>query len=99
MYDDRKWQAKRKTILRRDKYICQECKRYGKMREGNHVHHIYPYEFYPEYAYSDWNLITLCQSCHNKMHDRESHKLTNEGKTLAKRVRMKLKNIHTPPLI
>ena len=97
MYDDKRWQNKRKSILRRDKYMCQECKRYGKQREGSHVHHIYPYENYPEFAYDDWNLITLCQSHHNEMHDRESHKLTNKGITLAERTRRKVNNPLIPP--
>ena len=77
--------------------MCQECKRYGKQREGSHVHHIYPYENYPEFAYNDWNLITLCQSHHNEMHDRESHKLTNKGITLAERTRRKQNNPDIPP--
>lgn len=35
-----RWQRKRAAILRQDKYLCQECKRYGRMREAKTVHHI-----------------------------------------------------------
>ena len=63
-----RWQRKRAAILRRDKYLCQECKRYGRMREAKTVHHIKHLEDAPELAFEDSNLISLCYSCHNKMH-------------------------------
>lgn len=53
---------------------------------ARHVHHIYPFENYPEYALKRWNLISLCQNCHNKMHDRDTHQLTEEGMRLQKKV-------------
>ena len=63
-----RWQRKRAAILRRDKYLCQECRRYGRMREARTVHHIKHLEDAPELAYEDSNLISLCYACHNKMH-------------------------------
>ena len=63
-----RWQRKRAAILRRDKYLCQECKRYGRMRDAKTVHHIKHLEDAPELAFEDSNLISLCYSCHNKMH-------------------------------
>lgn len=70
-------------------YLCQECKRYGKMREGSHVHHIFPAEYYEEYQYEAWNLITLCQTCHNRMHDRDTHELSEYGELLRQRTERK----------
>lgn len=55
------------------------------MTGAHTVHHIFPWEFYPEYTYENWNLISLCKDCHNKMHDRESHKLTEEGERLRRK--------------
>lgn len=81
----KRWHDKRDSILRRDNYTCQLCKRYGKMTGAHHVHHIFPWEFYPEYAYENWNLISLCQQCHNRMHDRDTHELTAEGKRLQRK--------------
>ena len=52
----RRWKRKREAILRRDGYLCQECKRYGH------------YDEHPELALDDGNLISLCEGCHNKMH-------------------------------
>ena len=91
-YKSKRWEHLRKVILRRDKYMCQECKRYGKAREGNHVHHIFPAEHYDEYIYEPWNLITLCQACHNRMHDREGHELSAEGEQLLERTRRRLQD-------
>jgi 5-methylcytosine-specific restriction endonuclease McrA len=85
-YDSKKWKAKRDRILMRDSYTCQLCKRYGRMVGAHHVHHIYPYEHYPQFAFENWNLISLCQNCHNRMHDRESHELTAEGLRLQRKV-------------
>lgn len=92
-YNTTKWERKRLSILRRDGYQCQECKRYGRMRSGNHVHHIYPSERYPQYAMENWNLITLCRECHNAMHDRDTHELSTKGEQLRDRInRTRLSN-------
>ena len=67
-YKTKKWKKKRAAILRRDKYLCQECKKYGRMRDAVTVHHIKHADTNPELAYVDSNLTSLCQACHNKMH-------------------------------
>lgn len=83
----KRWLKKRDMILRRDSYTCQLCKRYGRMRGAHVVHHIFPWEFYPELVYENWNLISLCEDCHNRMHDRVSHELTAEGQRLQRKVK------------
>lgn len=65
--------------------MCQECKRYGKNKEAQHVHHIFPVEHYPDYVYKTWNLISLCRDCHNSMHDRDTHELSVKGELLRRR--------------
>lgn len=67
-YKSKKWAAKQKKILRRDGYECQLCKRYGKVRTATTVHHIKHADEYPELAFTDSNLISLCAACHNKQH-------------------------------
>jgi hypothetical protein len=55
-------------VLDRDNYICQHCK--GKCKDSRlHVHHI----IFRRNGGSDEveNLITLCKTCHNKLHDGE----------------------------
>ena len=55
-------------VLDRDDYICQNCK--GKSKDSRlHVHHI----VFKRNNGSDEqeNLITLCKTCHDKLHDGE----------------------------
>lgn len=82
-YKNKKWTAKHNTILRRDEYECQECKRYGKSVKASHVHHIIPLEwcliFNQLMAWASINLISLCKHCHDKMHDRTNNRLTELG--------------------
>ena len=84
-----RWERKRATILRRDEYLCQECKRYGKSVAASLVHHISPVESHPELAYENSNLISLCHKCHNEIHDRITDQLTDKGLALLERNRMK----------
>lgn len=54
--------------MRRDGYMCQLCKRYGKQTEATIVHHIKHADEYPELIYSMDNLLSVCAACHNKLH-------------------------------
>ncbi len=45
-----------------DGYRCRESARYGKRVEATTVHHVWPAEDYPEYAWELWNLISLSES-------------------------------------
>lgn len=76
---NKRWQHLRKLALRRDKYRCQEAARYGISVEAEVVHHIWPAEDYPEYAYCLWNLVSLSAAAHDRMHDRVTRKLTALG--------------------
>lgn len=84
-----RWKKLREYVLRRDSYLDQIALRYGKRVEATTVHHIFPREFFPEYTFSEWNLISLSNSSHNRLHDRDSHKLTNEGFELLRRTAKK----------
>ncbi len=90
-YKSKKWKTKRQSILRRDEYLCRECKRYGKTAPATTVHHILPIEQRPDLKLSSLNLISLCNECHNKMHDRYTNGLTNKGKQWVERI--------SPPLL
>jgi 5-methylcytosine-specific restriction enzyme A len=89
-YKDKRWISKRAKILRHDEYRCRECKRYGKSITATTVHHINPLKERPELWLANWNLLSLCGKCHDKMHDRNTDTLTALGmqwKERAERIR------------
>ncbi|WP_340619110.1 HNH endonuclease, partial [Xenorhabdus entomophaga] len=51
-------------ILRRDKYLCQECLRSGRVVEAKTVDHIIPKAHGG--ADADNNLSSICHSCHKR---------------------------------
>ena len=63
----REWRAK---VLRRDKYLCQECERYGRKTLASHAHHVKPRDLYPELTYVVANGSALCPGCHSKIEPR-----------------------------
>lgn len=85
-YKTKRWAATRQRVLVRDRYQCRECSRYGLAVQASVVHHAYPAEDYPELAWTEWNLVSLCPACHNAMHDRDTGALTDKGKALRRRV-------------
>ena len=66
--DSARWQRKRAAVLRRDGYICQDCKRYGRKTPATLVHHVIPYEEDAARALDEKNLVSLCEACHNRRH-------------------------------
>lgn len=85
-YKTKRWERLRYKILRRDRFRCRESARYGISAEANTVHHVWPAEDYPEYAWCPWNLISLTGKKHEAMHDRFTGKLTALGESWQRRV-------------
>ena len=85
-YKSKSWARKRRAILARDGYQCQISKRYGKTVSADTVHHIFPVDGFPQYRLESWNLISVCHDVHNRLHDRGSGELTEEGRALMERV-------------
>ncbi len=82
-YGSMKWKKKRLKILKRDGYRDKVAEMYGQTLEGNMVHHIYPASQYPQWAYEDWNLITINkEKTHNKLENRKTGELTELGRQL-----------------
>ena len=88
-YRSARWQRLRAMVLRRDGYLCQVSKRYGKRTEATTVHHVFPREEFPEYQWEPWNLVSLAGDVHDEMHDRVTGTLTDKGAELLKRVARK----------
>jgi hypothetical protein len=66
------WKAKRKEILHRDMHRCVHC-RSGKDLQVHHRQYhfrVSEQKFRLPWDYPDHLLITLCESCHNKGHNK-----------------------------
>lgn len=73
-YVSAKWLRKREEILRQDRYECQLCKRRGRYRKADLVHHVNHVKDRPDLALSDEfiaedgekrrQLISVCRECH-----------------------------------
>ena len=91
-YNTKRWERARSARLRIDGYMCQECKRYGNTVEATTVHHILPARDcvgrHSRLLYDSRNLISLCWSCHERMHIRHSGKLSKTGEALRRRRRV-----------
>lgn len=59
-YKSEGWAKTRSYILKRDSYMCQDCK----SKDNLHVHHIK----YKQVSNLARDLITLCSDCHKKIH-------------------------------
>ena len=81
-YKTARWEHARDMALRRDGYRCKYCERSGKTVQAQCVHHIFPREDFPEYRYELWNMISLCNRCHNDMHDHFGDRLSVKGTSL-----------------
>ena len=91
-YSDKKWERKRLRILKSDGYECQNCKRFYKTTTAQVVHHIYFYEDYSELGLVNWNLVSLCNGCHNKMHNRLTGEATKLGKEYQSKRKVEFNN-------
>lgn len=72
-YNSTEWRKLRITILQRDNWECQWCKREGKVHSKSKnliVDHIKELETHPRLALDPDNLRTLCFYHHEVRHDR-----------------------------
>ena len=63
------WQDKRKEILQRDGFKCQDC---GVINSSNHVHHTFYLRYETPWNVPDTCLVTLCNTCHDNRHSKET---------------------------
>ena len=73
-YNSARHKAWAEKVLRRAGYLCEECKRYGRLDanglpvRATTAHHIKHRDEYPELQYDVTNGRALCERCHNKAH-------------------------------
>lgn len=63
---DPQWQKKRLEILQRDEFSCQVC---GDERSTLHVHHRRYINGREPWEYTNDQLVTLCENCHQTESD------------------------------
>jgi len=72
-YNSPKWKRVREDIVERDNYECHICGKHKEEVSTLQVHHIIPLDrddpYNDPHAYDPTNLITLCASCHRKVHN------------------------------
>lgn len=85
-YNSPRWRKLRQSVLYRDSYTCQYFKRFGLIRQAHTVHHVIPVRERPDLQWESALMVSLSAEAHNKMHDRDSDNLTDEGKALANRI-------------
>lgn len=85
-YKTKRWEKLRESVLRRDGYMCRDAARYGKTEQATTVHHVWPVEDFPQWAWEGWNLISLSGQAHDAMHDRKTGRLTERGESWRRRV-------------
>ena len=56
------WERQRRRVLKRDKFFCQLCG----AGDSRHVDHIIPVWYTGKEEVEDYELQTLCASCHSK---------------------------------
>ncbi|AFC28384.1 electron transporter [Paenibacillus mucilaginosus 3016] len=68
-YKSSSWLSTRQAVLSRDNHLCQHCLQEQRLTPAVMVHHI-------QEVRKDWevrldldNLISLCDACHNKVHN------------------------------
>lgn len=62
-----KWQKRRLEIMEKDSFTCQIC---GDTTTTLNVHHLTYHKDRDIWDYEDWELITLCECCHENEHSR-----------------------------
>lgn len=77
-YKSRFWEKCRQLILNRDNHLCQECLKQDKLTPADMVHH--KTELKDEWSkrFEPDNLISLCNSCHNKQHPEKGKRRKKE---------------------
>lgn len=79
-YFSEDWKELRETVLDHYYYECQECLKTGKYTKADCVHHVNEVKHRPDLALSMYyldaegnqkpNLLPLCNTCHNLIHDK-----------------------------
>jgi len=71
VYASSRWKRTVSRVWKRDKAICQRCKKKARGKGRFHIHHIISFAEEAQRMNID-NLILLCPSCHHFVHSRQN---------------------------
>ena len=72
-YNSKEWEKVRDYVMRRDKFLCQDCGRGAS--EVHHIKHLTPQNINDvSVSMNPNNLVSLCRECHFKRHKGEHGK-------------------------
>src|SRR6185437_10146984 len=74
LYSTSAWRTLRRWQLSQHP-ACEICKAEGRMTLASLVHHVQTVEDRPDLALSRANLMSLCDSCHSRLHATEKKKI------------------------
>ena len=92
-YQSKEWKHKRKEILKRDNFECVHCKEQGLFSKADCVHHIVELKDNIYLGLTNNNLVSLCNSCHNKAHPNKLIKARGYFPSGKKKTEQEMKSI------
>ncbi|EOU1569855.1 HNH endonuclease [Clostridium perfringens] len=69
-YNSKEWHIVRTNVIARDLVLCKVCLSNNRIRVANVVHHIIELKESRELGLKTSNLLSLCNSCHQEIHDK-----------------------------
>jgi len=66
------YQAFVRQVCERDGHRCRRCGEHSTQKRGMHVHHVKPWDEYPELRMEMSNAALLCRACHEWVHSSEN---------------------------
>ncbi|MEB8101044.1 HNH endonuclease [Staphylococcus xylosus] len=78
-YHSKAWKVLREIALDRDNNLCQLCLKEGNITDANVVHHIIYVDDDFSKALNLDNLMSVCYSCHNKIHANDKDKSNSKN--------------------
>lgn len=86
LYKGKDWNKLKLMARERDNNLCQMCKRKGKYKYADLVHHLIYVKADFTKALDLDNLMCVCSSCHNKIHARDEREVFTGG-TIERNIR------------
>lgn len=88
--NDPRWVERSREIMKRDNFTCQLC---GKSHTKLNVHHIRYIKGKDYWDYPDELLMTVCETCHQKIHGKYDYMAVNKKSSTNKSKKVIFRNL------